>query len=128
MGENMKKKIRSGLVPSAALAIALTAAFAGCGGSSTTKPTERELLQQTRSTLSDGLRFISHDAYTEGEFAVSTGTCTISVIATGADAPAYAGYPWSVESPDGEVVIKVGNNEGAFQEDCNAAIEAAMGW
>lgn len=124
----MKKKIRSGLVPSAALAIALTTAFAGCGGSSSTKPTERELLQQTRSTLSEGLQFTSHDAYTEGEFVVPTGSCTINVIATGADAPAYEGYPWTVESPDGEVAIKSSANDGALTEDCNSAIEAAMGW
>lgn len=52
----------------------------------------------------------------------------IDVIATGADAPTYAGFPWSVESPDAEVVVKVGNEGGALQEDCNAAITEAMGW
>lgn len=61
-------------------------------------------------------------------FDVPTGTCRIDVIATGADAPTYASFPWSVESPDGEVVVKVGNESGALQEDCNAAITEAMGW
>lgn len=100
---------------------------AGCGGSEGDKPNERELLTQTRAQLSKELH-PRVGRYDEGTFDVAGGTCTISVIATGADALAYAGYPWSVESPDGEVVVKVGNNEGAFQEDCNAAIAAAMGW
>jgi hypothetical protein len=46
----------------------------------------------------------------------------------GSHAPTYAGLPWSVESPDGEVVVKVGNEGGALQEDCNTAITEAMGW
>ncbi len=56
------------------------------------------------------------------------GRCRIDVIATGVDAPAYEGYPWTVESPDGEIAIKIGAEGGAFTEDCNKAVEEAMGW
>lgn len=100
----------------------------GCGGGgSSSKPTERELLEQTRTTLKEKLHPTS-DGYGSAQFRVATGTCTIDVIATGADAPAYEGYPWTVESPDGEVAIKSSANEGALTEDCNQAIESAMGW
>lgn len=99
---------------------------AGCGGSGS-KPTERELLEQTQATLKEALH-PTPDRYGSGQFRIPTGTCVIHVIATGADAPAYEGYPWTVESPDGEVAIKVGGEDGALQEDCNEAIEGAMGW
>jgi hypothetical protein len=100
----------------------------GCGGSgSSNKPTEHELLEQTRATLKQELHPTS-DGYGSAQFRVATGTCTIDVIATGADAPAYEGYPWTVESADGEVAIKSSANEGALTEDCNRAIERAMGW
>jgi hypothetical protein len=100
----------------------------GCGGSgSSSKPTEHELLEQTRATLKQELHPTSV-GYGSAQFQVANGTCTIDVIATGADAPAYEGYPWTVESPDGEVAIKSSANEGAMTEDCNQAIEKAMGW
>lgn len=114
------------------LAIALALAMSGCGGSSGeakgSKPTERELLTQTRAQLSKTLHPQVDGETDTAYFDVPTGTCRIDVIATGADAPTYAGFPWSVESPDGEVVVKVGNEGGALQEDCNAAITDAMGW
>lgn len=100
----------------------------GCGGGSESKPTERELLEQTQATLKEELH-PTVGQYDEGTFpGPQGGTCTIYVIATGADAPAYEGYPWTVESPDGEVAIKAGADDGALTEDCNGAIEEAMGW
>ena len=89
---------------------------------------ERELLTpDAGAAFQDAAPEVDGDTGT-ASFGVPTGTCRIDVIATGADAPTYAGYQWSVESPDGEVVVKVGNEDGALQEDCNAAIADAMEW
>jgi hypothetical protein len=100
----------------------------GCGGSSASKPSERELFEQTQATLEEKLHPTVGE-YEEGHFpGPHGGTRTIYAIATGADAPAYEGYPWTVESPDGEVAIKSDASGGAFTEDCNQAIEEAMGW
>ncbi|HEX3733777.1 MAG TPA: hypothetical protein VHU86_01360 [Solirubrobacterales bacterium] len=121
MGESRS----AGLVAGAAVAVAVL--VAGCGSSGGSRSTERELLTQTRAKLREALHPKANDVG-EGVFDVPTGTCTVYVIATGADAPAYEGYPWAVESPDGEVAIKVGGDDGALQEDCNVAIEEAMDW
>lgn len=112
------------------LAAALVVLASGCGGgeSQVDRPTERELLTQTRAQLSKTLHPQVDTETDTAYFDVPTGTCRIDVIATGADAPTYAGFPWSVESSDGEVVVKVGNEGGALQEDCNAAITEAMDW
>jgi hypothetical protein len=122
----MKNRSRSTYYCAVGAVLILIAA--GCGGSSS-KPTERELFTQTHNALHEELQFLpGNDQYSEGDFAVPGGSCTISVIAVGAEAPAYEGYPWTVESPDGEVAIKSSANEGALTEDCNRAIEQAMGW
>lgn len=118
------------------LFLGLVVGLAGCGGDhrasstrlgNTSKITHARASEarasQTRSELRAAL-----GATRSGDFTASGARCSLVLVTAGASAQAYAGDPWALTSPDGQVAVKVASYQGSPESACLQAVDHVLGW